>query len=158
MPQTLQGSCRCGAVSFSVESHTPYPYQLCYCSVCRKVGGSGYAINLGADFRTLEVQGSEKIDVFVAQIDGAPGGCQRSYCRSCGTMLWVYDDRWPVLMHPFASCIDSELPEAPARTHIFLGSKPPWVQPDIRPGDQTFDDRPAQSIEDWHRTRNLWID
>ena len=48
MPMTLTGSCRCGAVRFTVDSHTPVPYQLCYCSICRKTaGGGGYAINLG---------------------------------------------------------------------------------------------------------------
>ena len=46
MPMRLEGSCRCGAISFSVGSHTPYPYQRCYCSICRKnAGGGGYAIN-----------------------------------------------------------------------------------------------------------------
>ena len=30
MPIHLDGSCRCGAISFSVDSHTPYPYQRCY--------------------------------------------------------------------------------------------------------------------------------
>ena len=46
MPMRLEGSCRCGAISFSVDSHTPYPYQRCYCSICRKsAGGGGYAIN-----------------------------------------------------------------------------------------------------------------
>jgi hypothetical protein len=49
----LEGSCHCGAVSFRVESETPYPYQACYCSICRKTaGGGGYAINLGADANT----------------------------------------------------------------------------------------------------------
>ena len=44
MPMRLEGSCRCSAISFSVDSHTPYPYQRCYCSICRKsAGGGGYA-------------------------------------------------------------------------------------------------------------------
>src|SRR5919107_6355871 len=43
----LRGSCHCGAVSFRVDSPTPYPYLACYCSICRKTaGGGGYAINL----------------------------------------------------------------------------------------------------------------
>ena len=41
MPKLLEGSCRCGAVHFSVQSHTPYPYQLCYCAICRKTAGGG---------------------------------------------------------------------------------------------------------------------
>jgi hypothetical protein len=37
----LSGSCHCGAVRFTVISPTPYPYQACYCSICRKTAGSG---------------------------------------------------------------------------------------------------------------------
>src|SRR3546814_2581266 len=40
----LTGSCHCGAVRFTVDSVNPYPYQRCYCSICRKTqGGGGYA-------------------------------------------------------------------------------------------------------------------
>ncbi len=54
----LEGSCHCGSIRFRIESSTPYPYQECYCSICRKTaGGGGYAINLGADASTLEVEG-----------------------------------------------------------------------------------------------------
>ena len=43
----LEGSCHCGAVRFSVETHAPYPFMRCYCSICRKTAGSGgFAINL----------------------------------------------------------------------------------------------------------------
>ena len=65
----IKGSCHCGAVRFSVHSSHPYPFNLCYCSICRKTaGGGGYAINLGADFSTLEVSGEDKITVFHARI------------------------------------------------------------------------------------------
>lgn len=37
----LEGSCHCGAVRFGVESPHPYPYQRCYCSICRKTAGGG---------------------------------------------------------------------------------------------------------------------
>ena len=58
MPMRLEGSCRCGAISFSVDSHTPYPYQRCYCSICRKsAGGGGYAINIMGLADTLKVKG-----------------------------------------------------------------------------------------------------
>ena len=40
----LEGSCHCGKVHYTVESHTPYPFNRCYCSTCRKLdGGGGYA-------------------------------------------------------------------------------------------------------------------
>jgi hypothetical protein len=47
MRMRLEGSCRSSTISFSVDSHTPYPYQFCYCSICRKSArGAGYAINI----------------------------------------------------------------------------------------------------------------
>ena len=64
MPMTLDGSCRCGAVRFTVESHTLYPYQRCYCSICRKQdGGGGYAINIMGAANTLKVEGEAAIGV-----------------------------------------------------------------------------------------------
>ncbi len=54
----LEGSCHCGAVSFTLDSAHPYPYQRCYCSICRKTqGGGGFAINLGGDAQSLKVRG-----------------------------------------------------------------------------------------------------
>ncbi len=163
MPLTLEGSCHCGAVGFSAETSAPQPYQLCYCSGCRKTGGSGYAINLLAKAETLKVTGDEYVGVYHAVIDTPPyNGAQsplgRHFCKDCGAMLWAQDPRWPDLLHPFASAIDTELPEPPERVHLMLGSKADWVQPDIRPGDQSFDAYPEQSIEDWHKSRGLWID
>jgi hypothetical protein len=65
----LEGSCRCGAVRFSVESHAPQPYQLCYCSICRKTaGGGGYAINLSAEAETLKVAGADAVGVYRAEL------------------------------------------------------------------------------------------
>ena len=165
MPVTLTGSCRCGAVKFSCESHTPHPYQRCYCSICRKTaGGGGYAINLAADARTLKIDDPEKvIQIFRAEILQDDGTCERStaernFCTRCATALWLFSPEWPELVHPFASAIDSELPAPPSSVHLMLRYKPNWVQPDIRDGDAVFDLYPEQSIEDWHRSRGLWVE
>jgi hypothetical protein len=164
MPMTLSGSCRCGAVRFAVDSHTPNPYQLCYCSICRKTaGGGGYAINIMGDHDTLKVEGDASIGIYQAEIEDATGRCrtssgQRHFCTGCASALWLYDETWPELVHPFASVIDTALPIAPERTHLMLRFKPAWVTPDIKAGDKQFDDYPEESIEDWHRSRGLWVD
>src|ERR687889_661408 len=110
----LEGSCHCGAVSFRVESETPYPYQACYCSICRKTaGGGGYAINLGAAANTLEIEGKENLSVYNAKLydRGGPGEipaseAERNFCRFCGSSLWLYSPSYPVLVHPFASAVE----------------------------------------------------
>lgn len=158
MPMLLEGSCRCSAVRFSVESHTPYPYMRCYCSICRKInGGGGYTINIMAVSQTLDVAEEAPIKRLSFDKDGAPSPMTRSFCANCATALWGWHPEWPELLHPFASAIDTDLPEPPERVHMMLGSKAAWVQPDIRDNDLTFDEYPAQSIEDWHRSRDLWV-
>lgn len=165
MPMTLKGSCSCGAVHFTVESHTPVPYQLCYCSICRKQqGGGGYAINLGADSRTLKIKGEEHLGLYRASIkdDERPHAetstGERRFCRRCGSALWLYDPTWPDLVHPFSSAVDTELPKPPERVHLMLKYKASWVEPDIRKGDKTFELYPEESIADWHRRHGLWVD
>jgi hypothetical protein len=99
----------------------------------------------------------------IAEADGT-GSCrlqespaQRHFCQRCATALWLYDPRWPELVHPFASAIDSELPAPPSRVHLMLRDKPSWVQPAIGPDDLCFDEYPEQSIEGWHKSRGLWV-
>ena len=163
MTMTLEGSCRCGAVRFTVESHAPQPYQRCNSSICRKTaGGGGYAINLSAVAETLQVEGREAIGVYRAEIDRGDtcetSSGERNFCTRCATALWLWDPTWPELLHPFASAIDSELPVPASRVHLLLGDKPTWVVPQVGEGDQLFDRYPDQSIEDWHKERGLWID
>jgi len=152
----LKGSCHCGAVKFEVKAYAPAPYMRCYCSICRKTaGGGGYAINLGASAKSLKVRGKKFITTFHAKIDGKKSQGERNFCSKCGTALWVWDPRWPELIHPFASAIDSKLPKTPQHVHILLDSKADWVPVDAGPGDQQFDEYPDQSLEEWHRAHGL---
>ena len=165
MPATLLGSCRCGAVRFSCDSHTPVPYQRCYCSICRKTaGGGGYAINLGALTATLKVDDPRAAkSLFHAEIRADDESCElstaeRHFCSLCGTALWLHSPEWPELMHPFASAIDSELPKPASSTHLMLRFKPDWVEVEQGPEDLVFDLYPEQSLEAWHKARGLWVD
>ena len=159
----LEGSCHCQAVRFSLQSHEPVPFMRCYCSICRKTAGSGgYAINLGGDFRTLKVKGRKNISVYHARLAGSDGKRtrrspgERSFCKLCGSPLWVWDPRWPELVHPHAGAIDTPLPEAPAAAHILLGSKANWVPIQrVGRGDKRFEVSPDFSLAQWHEKNGL---
>ncbi|TDN97842.1 MULTISPECIES: GFA family protein [Halomonas] len=152
----LEGSCHCGAVRFRVESPHPYPYQRCYCSICRKTaGGGGYAINLGALAATLEVEGEEHRRIYHAVIDGEESTGERHFCGHCASALWIFDPDWPELVHPFASAIDSELPVPPERVHLLLDSKASWVEVEAHDNDRCFAGYPEESLAEWHRRRGL---
>jgi hypothetical protein len=160
----LDGSCHCRRVRFSVWAQSPVPFMRCYCSICRKTAGaSGFAINLGADASTLVVhQGRSELRVYQARIDDpdAPGktresSAQRHFCGHCGSPLWLFDPRWPELLHPHASAIDTPLPQPPAHVHLMLGSKAGWVEVEGQPGDERCDAYPSMSLAEWHERRGL---
>jgi hypothetical protein len=153
----LEGSCHCGAVKFTVQSHEPVPFMRCYCSICRKTAGTGgFAINLGADHRTLQVSGGENLGVYQARLDDHQTSTgERNFCKLCGTALWLYDPTWPDLVHPHAGAIDTPLPTPPDATHMMLGSKPDWVDVHVRPADEAFDEYPKESLAEWHQRHKL---
>lgn len=162
MPVTLEGGCRCGALRFTLASHTPVPYQRCYCTICRKTaGGGGYAINIMGVADSLIVQGETA--TWRATLRADDGHCEtssgrRHFCPRCASALWMADPRWPELVHPFASAIDTALPVPQESVHLMLRFKAPWVVPQLGPRDACFDEYPTESIEDWHRARGLWVD
>jgi hypothetical protein len=153
----LKGSCHCGSVRFTLRSAHIFPYQRCYCSICRKTqGGGGYSINLSGDARTLKVAGRKWISIYHAKLKrrgekrAHRSTAERHFCRSCGSALWLFSPEWPELIHPFASAIDSPLPRPPQTTHLMLNYKPRWIEPQIHPGDLCFGEYSKESIAQWH--------
>lgn len=87
-----------------------------------------------------------------------PSTNARYFCKDCGCHLWAQDPSWPAWFYPFASAIDSELPAPPKSVHIMLGSRAPWVTPQIGPDDEQYEQYPELSIEEWHKKNNLYIE
>ena len=157
----LEGSCHCGAVKFSVESTTPYPYMRCYCSICRKTaGGGGYAINIMGDAKSLAVEGEEHLHVYQAMLPDEqgvvkPSEARRHFCRECGSALWLFDPRWAEWIYPFASAMDTSLPKPPETANIMLEFVAPWVSVPRGPRDTHFPGYPDEAIIDWHNRHQL---
>jgi len=157
----LVGSCHCQKVKFHLESTHPYPFNLCYCEVCRKTaGGGGYAINLGGCSESLHCDGQEHVSIYRAELSDENGvkkksRAERSFCGGCGSALWLWDPTWPDLIHPFASAIDTELPATPEKTHLMLSFKASWVDCYTQDKHQCYEFYPDESIEDWHKRLKL---
>lgn len=147
----LEGSCHCKAVRFTVEALHPAPYNICYCSICRKTAGAGgFAINLGALAETLKVEGRDRIRTY-----NSSDHCNRAFCGNCGSPLWVFSPNWPELIHPHAGAIDTDLPIPPERTHLMLGSRANWVEPALGASDKSFDGYPDESLAAWHKRTGM---
>ncbi len=160
----LKGSCHCGAVKFSFSSHTPHPFNYCYCSICRKTGGGGgYAINIMGDAGSLKVEGEENISVYqsrnnhrdVYDEEGLSSN-HRHFCAKCGSALWCFSPNYPEFIYPFASAIDTPLPTPPDRVHLMLAYKADWIDVPEGEHDVHFDHYPEEGIEEWHKARNLY--
>ncbi|GGI78072.1 GFA family protein [Legionella impletisoli] len=159
----LKGSCHCQSVQFECESHSPYPYMRCYCSICRKTaGGGGYAINIMGIADTLTVQGQESISIYQAGLfpekkeKSELSSGRRHFCKQCGSCLWVSDPNWPQLIHPFASAIDTPLPKAPETIHMMVEFAVSWC--DIPDKELKYQNYPPLSIEAWHKKHELWLE
>lgn len=161
----LEGSCHCGAVAFSVQSHTPYPFMLCYCSICRKTqGGGGYSINIMGLAKSLKVTGKRHLKFFRAQVEDPdrPGkkkasSMKRHFCGRCGSAMYGWDRQWPQWVYPFASAIDTPLPQAPQRIHLMLDSAAPWVRIPKGKNDKHYPEYPEESILGWHTKKKLIV-
>ncbi len=159
----LEGSCHCGAVTFTVESNVPVPYARCYCSICRKTaGGGGYAINLDATRKTMRVAGRENLSVYRARGPGPKrkgrtqlSSLRRYFCKKCGSALWAADADSDYV-HPFASAIDTPLPKPRAHMAIMLDFAPPWVRAPAGKNDLRAAVYPDRSYEAWARRHGYW--
>lgn len=119
-------------------------------------------INLLARADSLQVRGEAHLKTYRARIQREadstprPSGHARLFCSECGSHLWARHDRWPELIHPVASSVDTPLPRSPSHSHIFLRSKPEWIPLEKAPEDETFETYPRESLESWHRRRDLY--
>jgi len=140
------------------------PYQLCLCSICRKVGGTGGSINLGAHAHTLQItKGKENISIYKAVLnrdtpEETRASSERHFCSKCSAMLWLWDETWPELLHPFASAIDEpDLKVREEMTVFMTGSAPAYVRlPDGK--KKLFGEYPEVSLEEWHKEHNEYVE
>lgn len=150
----LTGSCFCGAVRFTVETRTPYPYRRCYCARCRKTaGGTGAAANVLAQASSLQVDGADALTEYAA-----PDATRTRFCSRCGTALYLTMDAAPDFVYPFASAVDTPLPDPPERVHVFTAEAPLWARPPSTSQDFSTERNTRESIADWHRRHRLHED
>jgi len=83
---------------------------------------------------------------------------ERHFCSKCSAMLWVWDETWPELLHPFASAIDEpELKVPEEMTVIMTRSAPAWVR--LPEGKKvTFEEYPEVSLEEWHKENHEYVE
>ncbi len=156
----LAGSCQCGKVTFSVDSETPVPFMFCFCSICRKTGGTGFGCNIMGLRETLKVTGKSSLRVHRARVRESGkrtviSKAKRWFCVTCGSHLYLTDDRWPTGLWPYVSAIDTPLPAPKKITWIMTRFKPSWFPSWMVAKGKAHAGYPDVSIAAWHE-REGW--
>ncbi len=84
----------------------------------------------------------------------------RYFCSECASNLYAYDKQWSDFVYPFASAIDTPLPEVDIESdvyHIMQGSKANWV-PVLPSYKNQFKEYPDCSLEEWHKKNKQYIE
>ena len=103
---SFQGSCHCGAVTFSVDAELPTEALSCNCSICRRKGLllsffpiSAFTLNSGQDQLSTYTFNHHKIRHQFCRVCGAQPSptalrrtaprCAPSTCAACLTLRWM---------------------------------------------------------------------
>ena len=116
----LAGSCRCGAVRYSVADEFLYAAN-CHCSECRAATGSAFKPFAGIEREKLEITtGLNDLAVFGDE-DG-----NDTRCAACGCFLFSVVRDGAFVHVAMGSLVDA--PTIAPTEHIFVGSKAPWFE------------------------------
>ncbi|CAF2534220.1 unnamed protein product [Rotaria sp. Silwood2] len=166
-PVTLEGSCHCQRVKFSVDSYTPYPYMICHCHADTKTAGV-FNCNIMGEYSTFKLkQGQEFVKIYQVKLSETESGKnessntklsphKRHFCSECGSYLWAYHDAYPQWIYPFASSIDTPLPKPDQYYHIMTDFKLNHVEIPTGKNIHTYPSYPDGSIEEWHKIHGLY--
>ena len=113
-PESMQGSCNCGAVRFTL-AQPPTDATACHCTMCRKQSGHFFA---GANLpkTALQITGAENITWYQSSEK-----VRRGFCATCGS--WLF---WEPIFRDWTSVALGSLDGASGlalERHIFVACK-----------------------------------
>jgi hypothetical protein len=118
--RVLAGSCRCGAVRYTVADEFRYAAN-CHCSGCRAATGSAFKAFAGIERDKLEVTaGADELAVFGEE------AANDTRCAACGSFLFSVVRDGAFVHVAMGSLVDA--PTIRPTEHIFVGSKAPWFE------------------------------
>ncbi|MEL6182868.1 MAG: GFA family protein [Myxococcota bacterium] len=119
-PQTLHGSCLCGAIAFACSGR-PIHFNLCHCTMCQKFHGAMLGPYLWFRQQQYTLLQGEADETIYRSSDWA----SRSFCRHCGSSFRYIYHKEPELVFIAAGLMDDAFDMRPVR-HIFVKDKCAW--------------------------------
>jgi len=119
--QTLNGSCLCGALRYSITGE-PSRFYHCHCSRCRKATGTGHATNVFLDNGAIIWTGDQGL-IKKYKVPEAER-FTRTFCSQCGGPLPAAIPEMNLVFVP-AGTLDDE-PNIKPQARIFVDSRTNW--------------------------------
>jgi hypothetical protein len=141
MTETLEGSCTCGAVRYTVKPGFRFKLYACHCTECQTRSGSAFGLQLPVFPPDIEVTG----EMTYGEYSSPSGAGIKTYgCPKCMTRLYTINDTNPLAVIR-AGTLDNSSKLVPA-AHFWVQSKQPWIV--IPDGAISLETQP-RSPEDW---------
>jgi hypothetical protein len=116
------GACRCGAVKFEFDPPSKFCVH-CHCESCRRSHGAAFVTWIGTHqdrFRLLT--GKESLTRYTSS-----RGATRSFCATCGSMMFFESPQWAGEVHVARSQILGTTDRMPT-AHVNFRERVPWLQ------------------------------
>jgi len=122
MPSTLNGSCLCGAIGYTIRADVT-ELRACHCTSCQKISGAGGTVNalIAAKDFTI-VKGTPRRYTRTADSGRV---LHRYFCGDCGSGIYTQRDTTPERVVVRAGAFDNP-PPMKLTAHIWTKSARPW--------------------------------
>ncbi len=129
----LNGSCQCGAITYTVSAEPLFTYA-CHCNSCQKRTGSAFSLGLVIATEAMDLKGALTAWSRVSE----QGNTNTRYsCASCGNIIYGIGDSNPELAKLQAGTLEDTSAVEP-EVHIWTSRKQPWLTlPDRAPRFET---------------------
>jgi adhesin HecA-like repeat protein len=122
MPNTLTGSCLCGAIRYTISAPV-HELRACHCTHCQKASGAGGSVNAVVPSDAFKItQGTPKR--YAGKADSGRT-LYRHFCGDCGSPIYSQRETNPGMVVVRAGGIDNA-GDMKITAHIWTNSARPW--------------------------------
>lgn len=124
--KTLNGSCLCSAVTYSI-TESPSQFYFCHCEQCQKVTGSSFAANIIAAPDSIHWNSGEDI---LVHFDHPTRAFSKTFCSLCGSGVPHVNKSKTSLVIPAGSL--DQPPSIEPMANLFIGESPKWLSTGLK--------------------------
>lgn len=127
------GQCHCGEVKFSVEGE-PLRAAMCHCNACRRISGTGHAVNVFFKADQVTIQGKPSVYEMTADSGNTR---HRHFCGTCGSRLFSNGPNNPEILGIAVGTFDNSDWYKPDII-VYNSERPAWdvMDPNVKTHEQ----------------------